>query len=187
MIASLQAGRSWRLPAALGLGAVGIEWARVTLERTPLFSLSALALGGVALCFLGLGFRPHELGLGLDRIPARVLGGAGLAVVLLLPTALRSGPVPLIPPPLALAAVLVSVGEEVAFRGALFAALHRAGGGAVAVAGSTLAFTAAHVLSHPPTFLPEVAAMGLLLSVWRWAFADLVAPALAHTIADLGL
>jgi membrane protease YdiL (CAAX protease family) len=108
--------------------------------------------------------------------------------VLLLPAAMRwtSLPGPL-PAPLAVAAVAVSVGEELAFRGALYQALEQAAGPFTAVAGSTLAFVAAHVLSHPPAFLLAVAAAGLLLGLWRWACKDLVAPIAAHVLADLAL
>jgi membrane protease YdiL (CAAX protease family) len=85
------------------------------------------------------------------------------------------------------AAVAVSVGEEIAFRGALFGALAEAGGPALAVLGSTLVWTAAHALSHPAAFLPAVAAAGLLLGTWRWACRDLVGPVVGHVIADLSL
>jgi hypothetical protein len=44
-----------------------------------------------------------------------------------------------------------------------------------------------HVLSHRPEFLAAVAGAGLLLGLWRWACQDLIAPALAHVLADLAL
>ena len=53
--------------------------------------------------------------------------------------------------------------------------------------GTTLAWTAAHVLSHRPAFLPAVAAAGLLLGCWRLCARDLVGPVLAHIVADLAL
>ena len=81
----------------------------------------------------------------------------------------------------------VAVGEELAFRGAVYAAFDDLGGPPMAIVGSTLMFTAAHVLSHPPVFLLEVAALGLLLATWRWACRDLVAPIVAHSLADLAL
>jgi membrane protease YdiL (CAAX protease family) len=95
--------------------------------------------------------------------------------------------VPLLPAGLAAAAIAVSIGEELAFRGALFAALEDAGGAAVAVVGTTALWTAAHALSHPPEFLFSVAAAGLLLGVWRMACRDLIGPIIAHVIADLAL
>jgi membrane protease YdiL (CAAX protease family) len=99
----------------------------------------------------------------------------------------RSSAVPVLPAGLALAAVAVSVGEELAFRGALYAALDELGGAPVAIVGSTLLWTAAHALSHPPAFLWAVAAAGLLLALWRWACKDLVAPIIGHVVADLAL
>jgi membrane protease YdiL (CAAX protease family) len=116
-----------------------------------------------------------------------VLGGLALAAVLLLPAAVRSSAVPLLPAGLAVAAVAVSVGEELAFRGALYAALDELGGAPVAILGSTVVWTAAHALSHPPAFLWAVAAAGLLLALWRWACKDLVAPIVGHVLADLAL
>lgn len=115
------------------------------------------------------------------------MGGLALAVVLLLPAAVRVSAVPILPPALAIAAIAVSVGEEIAFRGALFAALEEVGGAPLAVVGSTALWTAAHALSHPPAFLVAVAAAGLLLALWRLACRDLVAPIIGHVIADLAL
>ena len=57
----------------------------------------------------------------------------------------------------------------------------------LAIVGSTVAWTAAHALSHPAAFLWAVAAAGLLLALWRWACRDLVAPIIGHVIADVAL
>jgi membrane protease YdiL (CAAX protease family) len=173
--------------AGLAVAAVGLEWTRVLAVRTQVWPALTLAVGGLALCLLGAGLRPAELGLGWSRPGERLLGGLALAGVLLLPAAVRWGGGPLLPPALGLAAVAVSVGEEIAFRGALFAALDRAGGPALAVLGSTAAWTVAHALSHPPEFLPAVAGAGLLLAGWRWAARDLVGPIVGHVVADLAL
>ncbi len=155
--------------------------------RTPQWQAHTLLAGGLALCLLGVGWRPAELGLGRSRLPERLIGGVALGGILLLPAAVRWGGGPVLAPGFALAAVAVSVGEEVAFRGALYAALEQAYGPAVAVLGSTAAWTLAHVLSHPLPFLPAVAAAGLLLAAWRWAVRDLVGPIIGHTLADLAL
>lgn len=149
--------------------------------------MPALVLGGAALALTAWGWPAGRLGLGRSRLGLRILGGLALAVVLLLPAAARVTAIPILPPALAAAAIAVSAGEEIAFRGALFAALEEAGGAPLAVVGSTALWTAAHALSHPPAFLLAVAAAGLLLALWRLACRDLVAPIIGHVIADLAL
>jgi membrane protease YdiL (CAAX protease family) len=171
----------------LGAYILGVEWARALVSTAPFAAVPALILGGVALAITASGWTPEKLGLGTSRFGFRVLGGLALAVVLLLPAAVRVSAVPILPPALAVAAIAVSLGEEIAFRGALFAALEEAGGAPLAVVGSTALWTAAHALSHPPAFLVAVAAAGLLLALWRLACRDLVAPIIGHVIADLAL
>jgi len=134
----------------LAVLALGLEWARVLAARQPEIMLPAVVAGGAALTALGLGFTPAQLGLSRSRLASRLLAGIVLGVVLLLPTIARRSPVPILPVPLAIAAVAVSVGEEVAFRGALFAAMEAWLGPAPAIVGSTAVFAAGHVLSHPP-------------------------------------
>jgi membrane protease YdiL (CAAX protease family) len=134
-----------------------------------------------------MGSPADRLGLGTSRFGLRIIGGLALGAVLLLPAAVRSGAAPMLPAGLAVAAVAVSIGEELAFRGVLYAALDELGGAPLAIIGSTLLWTVAHALSHPPAFLAAVAAAGLLLALWRWACKDLVAPIIGHVIADLAL
>jgi membrane protease YdiL (CAAX protease family) len=167
--------------------AVALEWTRVLALRGADLQVPTLIVGGAALCLLGAGRTPAELGLGWSRLAERVLGGLALAGVLLLPAAVRWGGGPILGPEVGIAAIAISVGEEIAYRGALFAALEQAWGPAFAIAGSTAAWTLAHVLSHPPQFLPAVAAAGLVLAAWRWAARDLVGPVIGHVLADLAL
>ncbi len=164
-----------------------IEWSRAALAQQPGLTMAALVLGGAALAAMAVGWPPERLGLGTSRFGLRIVGGFALGAVLLLPAAVRPGAAPLVPAGLALAAVVVSVGEEIAFRGALYAALDDLGGAPLAIGGSTLLWTLAHALSHPLPFLGAVAAAGLLLALWRWACKDLVAPIVGHAIADLAL
>lgn len=164
-----------------------VEWTRALVATVPGATVPALILGGTALALAAWGWPPDRLGLGTSRLGLRLVGGFALAAVLLLPAAVRAGATPILPAALAAAAVAVSIGEELAFRGALFAALEDAGGAPLAVIGTTLAWTAAHALSHPAEFLPAVAAAGLLLGIWRMTFKDLVAPIVAHVIADIAL
>lgn len=173
--------------ALTGAFVLAVEWSRVLFMRTPELVLPALALGGLALLLAAWGWPAERLGVGTSRLGLRVIGGFALGAVLLLPAAVRPGAAPILPAGLALAAVAVSIGEEVAFRGALYAALEEVGGAPVAVLGSTLLWTLAHTLSHPPAFLGAVAAAGLLLALWRWACKDLVGPVIAHVIADVTL
>lgn len=180
--------------AALAALVLGVEYGRVLLARAPGLELVALLGGGLALCLAGWATASaRELGLDVltgmsaRRLPGRVLGGVALGVVLLLPAAARWQGGPQLGVPWALAAVAVSVGEEIAFRGALFALVERYAGGAAAVVLTTLLWTLAHVLSHPVQFLVPVAAAGLLLGLWRWACRDLVAPIIGHVLADVAL
>ena len=173
--------------AVLSAYVLAIEWTRSVADQAPGWTAPALLVGGAALAVAAVGTSPERLGLGTSRFWLRILGGLALGAVLLLPGAARAGAAPLLPVGLAAAAVAVSVGEELAFRGALYAALEDIGGAPVAVIGSTLVWTLAHALTHPPAFLGAVAAAGLLLGLWRWACKDLVAPILGHVIADLAL
>jgi membrane protease YdiL (CAAX protease family) len=164
-----------------------VEYSRTLVAAVPHLAVPALLTGGAALAITTWGWPAEKLGLGRSRFGLRLLGGLALAVVLILPAAAREGAVPILPGALAAAAVAVSVGEELAFRGALFAALEEVGGGPFAVVGTTAAWTAAHALSHPPAFLAAVAAAGLLLGLWRLLCKDLVAPIIGHVVADLAL
>jgi membrane protease YdiL (CAAX protease family) len=172
---------------ALGTLVVGLEWSRAIVGQQPGLTLAALLIGGAALIATAFPFSGERLGLGTSKLGLRLLGGIALGAVLLLPAAVRPNAVPLIPAGLAAAAVVVSIGEELAFRGVLYVALEDIGGAPLAIVGSTLLWTLAHVLSHPPAFLGAVAAAGLLLALWRWACKDLVGPIVGHVIADLAL
>lgn len=176
---------SWAGPLGLALLVLGAEWGRALAIRE--WPVPGQLAGGALLCLCAFGFPPAVLGLGRDRLPARLLGGLALTAVLLLPAAVRwTGALPL-SGGLAAAVVVVAVGEEVAFRGALFAAFERTWGGPAAVLGTTAVWTAAHVLSHPPQFLFAVAGAGLVLGCWRLYARDLVGPVIAHVLADLAL
>jgi membrane protease YdiL (CAAX protease family) len=164
-----------------------VEWTRALASTAPHSAVAVLILGGLALMLAGVGWPAESLGLGRSRLGLRILGGLALAAVLLLPAAARASTAPILPAVLALPAVVVSIGQEIACRGALYAALEDLGGAPVAIIGSTVLWTAAHALSHPPEFLFAVAAAGLLLALWRWACKDLVAPIVGHAIADLAL
>jgi membrane protease YdiL (CAAX protease family) len=190
---ALETVRSRPAISAIAIAAyvLAVEWVRVLPFHSEVRgaggAAAGLILGGVALLVAAAGTPLSSLGIGKSRIALRILGGLALAAVLLLPAAVRAGAVPMLPAGLAVAAIAISISEEVAFRGALYAALEKLGGAPVAVFGSTALWTAAHAFSHPPEFLGAVAAAGLLLALWRWACRDLVGPILAHVVADLML
>src|SRR5437879_411250 len=146
----------------IGLYVLAVEWTRALLAHDSRFIAAGLLLGGVGLGLAALGWPATRLGLGRSRFAVRVIGGLALGAVLLLPAAARSGAVPLLPGGLAVVAIAVSIGEELAFRGALYAALDELGGAPLAVAGTTVLWTLAHALSHPPALLGAVSAAALL-------------------------
>ena len=186
MISAIAARPAFRA-AVIGAYILLVEWTRALASNVPGAATAAIVLGGIALAIVVIGWPASQLGLGTSRIGLRIIGGLALAAVLLLPAAARASSAPILPASLAVAAVTISVAQELAFRGALYAALDEAGGAPLAVIGSTVAWTAAHALSHPPAFLGAVAAAGLLLALWRWACRDLVAPIIGHVIADIAL
>jgi membrane protease YdiL (CAAX protease family) len=148
---------------------------------------AVLALAGAGLGAVALAFPASALGLSVRSLPLRLLGGIALAVALLLPAAVRIPGLPMPSPGYAIALSVIAAGEEIGFRGALYAALESAFGPLAAVVGSAALFTAGHALSHPPQFLAAVAAAGLLLAAWRWACRDLVGPVVGHVLADLAI
>jgi membrane protease YdiL (CAAX protease family) len=165
---------------------VGVELVRAVAEKAN-GPIPAIALGGLALGLCAVGWRPEALGLSRRNLGLKLLAGLALAAVLLLPAAVRWQGASMLPAPMAISAIVIAVGEELAFRGALYAALEAAWGPLAAVLGSALAFAAGHLLSHPPLFLLAVLAAGLVLGAWRWAARDLVGPIVGHALADLAL
>jgi membrane protease YdiL (CAAX protease family) len=187
LIAALKTTQpAWRA-VLVGAYVLLVEWSRGLIQNEPHMAVPALVLGGAALALVATGWPPDRLGLSTSRLGLRIVGGLALGAVLLLPAAARSTAVPMLPAGLAVAAVAVSIGEELAFRGALYAALDELGGAPLAIIGTTALWTAAHALSHPPAFLGAVAAAGVLLALWRWACRDLVGPVIGHVVADLAL
>jgi membrane protease YdiL (CAAX protease family) len=186
-VLSVLAARRLVRAAILATYILLVEWTRALAAIASRDAVGVLVIGGLALVLTAALVPFDRLGLGTSRLGLRILGGLALAAVLLLPAAARASAAPILPAFLAVPAVVVSIGEEVAFRGALYAALEELGGAPVAIIGSTALWTAAHALSHPPEFLFAVAAAGLLLGLWRWACKDLVGPIVGHVIADLAL
>ena len=80
---------------------------------------------------------------------------------------------------------LVAVAEEIAIRGALFTLLAARYGDGGALVVTALLFAAMHVPLYGMGSLPLDLAAGLLLGGLRIVSRGVLAPALAHVIADL--
>jgi membrane protease YdiL (CAAX protease family) len=83
------------------------------------------------------------------------------------------------------AVTLVAVAEEVAIRGALFNAVRSWSGDGGALVATTLLFAAIHVPLYGIGSLPLDLAAGLLLGGLRIVGGGVLAPAVAHVVADL--
>ena len=80
---------------------------------------------------------------------------------------------------------LVVAAEETMLRGALVSALDAAGGPAVAVVGSSIAFALMHVPVYGWGVVPIDLAAGALLAGLRYLTGGTAAPTMAHLLADL--
>jgi membrane protease YdiL (CAAX protease family) len=83
------------------------------------------------------------------------------------------------------AVALVAVAEEVALRGALFNAVRSGWGDGAALVVTTALFAAMHVPLYGIGSLPLDLAAGLLLGGLRIVSRGVLAPAVAHVVADL--
>ena len=175
-----------------GLCAGGIALAvavRVAIGGTqpaasmPAALVFAIALGALA---AATGWRPAR-----PRRSAIALGGAGgAALVAAWLTARGVAGVQLAPANTVMAlwtplVALVAVAEEVALRGAMFGAVRAAGGDGWALVATTLLFALIHLPLYGISALPLDLAAGLLLGGLRVVSGGVLAPAVAHVIADL--
>jgi membrane protease YdiL (CAAX protease family) len=80
---------------------------------------------------------------------------------------------------------MVAVGEEVVLRGVLFDAMREWRGDGAALVATTLLFALIHVPLYGVGALPLDLAVGLLLGGLRIVSGGVLAPAVAHVIADL--
>jgi membrane protease YdiL (CAAX protease family) len=80
---------------------------------------------------------------------------------------------------------LVAVAEEVAIRGALFSAVRSWSGDGGALVATTLLFAAMHVPLYGIGSLPLDLVVGMLLGGLRIVSRGVLAPAVAHVVADL--
>jgi len=80
---------------------------------------------------------------------------------------------------------LVAVAEEIALRGVLFGALLEAGGAPLTVTLTSIVFGVMHVPLYGWGALPLDIAAGVLLGGLRLLSGGVIAPAVAHVVADL--
>jgi membrane protease YdiL (CAAX protease family) len=144
------------------------------------FALALLALA------TGAGWRP-----GRPSIRAAALGvGVGGVLVAAWVTAHPGTALDLAPLNAAMAlwtpiVAIIAVAEEVALRGVLFDAVRGWGGDGWALAATTVVFALMHVPLYGIGALPVDLAVGLLLGGLRIVSGGVLAPAVAHVIADL--
>jgi membrane protease YdiL (CAAX protease family) len=115
-----------------------------------------------------------------------VMGLVGAAVLVALPMLWHGSPWHVRAALMAAGAGL-AISEEVVQRGLFFGLLARARAGAgIAIAGSAALFALSHAWTYDlPAAMPLLLAAGAWLGYLRWASAGLLAPVLAHVLADV--
>jgi len=144
------------------------------------FGLTLLSLAVAA------GWRPARLRLG--SLGVGIVGGVILIGIPELVGPSSRAVIGIRPDPfLAWVAVtaLVVTAEEALLRGALLSALDAAGGPAVAVAASSVAFALMHVPVYGWGVVPIDLAAGALLAGLRYLTGGTAAPTMAHLLADM--
>jgi membrane protease YdiL (CAAX protease family) len=203
----------WGQAALLCIGIASIAVARWAGTRGGLDALAVGATFGVGLlllAWLGAGDPSRSIGraMRIDRrrlervsvagasatgaVVAGTAVGLGLvAIGLVGPVAAGIEPIrglgrPDAPMPVwAVVTVLVAFAEEAVLRGVLFDRLARAGGIAIALGITTVAFALLHVPLYGWHVMPLDLAAGLVLGGLRVATRSVAAPAIAHAVADL--
>ncbi len=123
--------------------------------------------------------------------PRSVVGGVVGALVLCVPAAIRhvSDPGVLATThgylPWAVVVVAVASAEEALLRGSLFRAIEQRAGAVAAVAATSVVFAALHVPLYGWAVVPLDLAVGVWLGVLRVVSGSVLAPAIAHSLADL--
>ena len=166
---------------AAGLrAALGAPAAAASMPAGGVFAVSLLAVA------IAAGWRP-----GPPRLAAVALGAAGGGVLIGSWLIAGGSPVIEIAPTNAGLAIwtplvaVVAVAEEVAMRGALFDTIRSGWGDGVALAATTILFAVLHVPLYGVGSLPLDLAAGMLLGGLRIVSGGVLAPALAHVLADL--
>ena len=186
------AGQAGLLVAGLA-AVVGARWA-ATVDGVAGSLTVGLIFGAALLALAALSSRPA-----IERnLPAAAAigGGGGLVLVAIaliarlsassspIPPGLFAGPVALFVPWVAIT-VVVATAEELVLRGALFRAVEASGGLMAAIVLTTLAFALMHVPLYGWRVVPLDLGVGLWLAGLRLLSGGVVAPAIAHAMADL--
>ena len=183
--------RPARIAGMLGLLALAVFARREAVvngaEGLIIGTAFGVALVGIAVAW---GWRP-----GRPTIRSiATSGGAGLAaaaalVALALIGRVHGPWVPLDPAatlyPWVQVTLLVATAEELVLRGALFDALDKAGGLTIAVGVTAIVFALLHVPLYGWQVVPLDLGVGILLGGLRVVTGGVLAPALAHGLADL--
>ncbi|HYN68853.1 MAG TPA: CPBP family intramembrane glutamic endopeptidase [Candidatus Eisenbacteria bacterium] len=179
---------------SLGLVAVvGARWA-ATIGGAAGGLAVGLLFGAALLALAALAGRP-PIERNLPAAAAIGLAGGlalvGIALVARLPVVSSpmpsgsfAGPAAIFVPWVAIT-VLVATAEELVLRGALFRAFEASAGLTAAVLLTTLAFALMHVPLYGWHVVPLDLGVGLWLAGLRLLSGGIVAPAVAHMIADL--
>ncbi len=166
--------------AAALRSALGAPYTAASMPAGVGFAVALLAVAVAA------GWRPAR-----PRMAAVALGAAGGGTLIATWVVAHGGPgIQVAPVNAGLAlwtpvVTLVAVSEEVALRGALFDTVRSFGGDRGALVATTLLFAAMHVPLYGIGSLPLDLAAGMLLGGLRIVSGGVLAPAVAHVIADL--
>ena len=169
--------------------AAGLRWAAGGAIPAASLGAATLFAGVLLLLAAAAGWRPRWDGHWRRSLAIGVLGAALLVAAWLSAAphlSLAGGRTVAALLPWSAAVVVVAVAEEVALRGALFAALQAWRGAGWALAVTTVAFALLHVPLYGWAALPLDLAAGLLFGGLRLVSGGVTAPAAAHVLADLG-
>jgi len=127
---------------------------------------------------------PRTIALGLlggGALVALALAGQAAASLPQLPTLIRGDAFV----PWGIATIVVATGEEAVLRGVLFDRLTRGSGIWLAILITSLAFALMHVPFYGWRVVPLDLGVGIWLAGLRLASGGIVAPSIAHAVADL--
>jgi membrane protease YdiL (CAAX protease family) len=189
-------GRRWGGAVAIGAalaGIVGLRWLASVEGFDP---LAIGALFGLALVALWRVARPAGQTIAARRVAIAAAAGLafGLVIVALAVVGAWIGGAPIVGGlarpaapflPWAAITVLVAAGEEGLLRGALFDRVRAAGGTLPAIAITTIAFGLLHVPLYGWHVVPLDLAVGLGFAGLRLSTRTVLAPVIAHAVADL--